>query len=70
MLSTRMGLFIVEKKLHLILTFSFVHSLISFSLIFKQVTQAGDYVLAIASIMLSRLKNDEVTLMLSQVRFY
>lgn len=34
---------------------------------FQQVTQAGDYVLAIASIMLSRLKHDEVTLMLSQV---
>ncbi|CRK89963.1 CLUMA_CG003691, isoform A [Clunio marinus] len=33
----------------------------------KKVTQAGDYVLAIASIMLSRLKHDEVTLMLSQV---
>lgn len=30
-------------------------------------TQAGDYVLAIASIMLSRLRQDEVTLMLSQV---
>ncbi|KAL7024603.1 hypothetical protein ACKWTF_013125 [Chironomus riparius] len=33
----------------------------------KKVTQAGDYVLAIASIMLSRLKHDEVTLMLSAV---
>ncbi|CAO1422161.1 unnamed protein product [Diamesa serratosioi] len=33
----------------------------------KKVTQAGDYVLAIASMMLSRLKHDEVTLMLSQV---
>lgn len=32
-------------------------------------TQAGDYVLAIASIMLSRLRQDEVTLMLSQVSF-
>lgn len=33
-------------------------------------TQAGDYVLAIASIMLSRLRQDEVTLMLSQVSYH
>jgi decaprenyl-diphosphate synthase subunit 1 len=33
----------------------------------KKVTQAGDYVLAIASIMLSRIRHDEVTILLSQV---
>lgn len=29
----------------------------------------GDYILSIASIMISRLKNDDVTLVLSQVSF-
>uniref|UniRef100_A0A1Q3FU59 All trans-polyprenyl-diphosphate synthase PDSS1 n=2 Tax=Culex tarsalis TaxID=7177 RepID=A0A1Q3FU59_CULTA len=33
----------------------------------KKVTQAGDYVLAIASMLLARLKHDEVTHILSQV---
>ncbi|XP_019767846.1 all trans-polyprenyl-diphosphate synthase PDSS1 [Dendroctonus ponderosae] len=33
----------------------------------KQVTMAGDFILAIASMMIARLKNNEVTLVLSQV---
>ncbi|KAL5289603.1 PDSS1 family protein [Megaselia abdita] len=33
----------------------------------KKVTMAGDYILAVASIMISRLKNDDVTLCLSQI---
>lgn len=33
----------------------------------KQVTMAGDFILAVASMMIARLKNDDVTLVLSQV---
>ncbi|XP_066149723.1 all trans-polyprenyl-diphosphate synthase PDSS1 [Euwallacea fornicatus] len=33
----------------------------------KKVTMAGDFILAIASMMIARLKNDDVTLVLSQV---
>ncbi|XP_050072218.1 all trans-polyprenyl-diphosphate synthase PDSS1-like [Anopheles maculipalpis] len=33
----------------------------------KQLAQAGDYILAVASMLLARLKNDEVTLIISQV---
>lgn len=32
-----------------------------------QVTMAGDYILAVASMMIARLRNDDVTLILSQV---
>lgn len=59
---------IAWRELHLIMNSSFVQ-FIHFFLFSEQVTQAGDYVLAVASIMLSRLKSDEVTLMLSQVSF-
>lgn len=34
-----------------------------------QVTMTGDYVLAVASIMIAQLQNDDVTLTLSQVKF-
>jgi len=33
-----------------------------------QVTMAGDYILSIASIMIARLRSDDVTIVLSQVR--
>ena len=33
-----------------------------------QVTMAGDFILAVASVMIARLGNDDVTLCLSQVR--
>uniref|UniRef100_A0A182T322 Decaprenyl-diphosphate synthase subunit 1 n=1 Tax=Anopheles maculatus TaxID=74869 RepID=A0A182T322_9DIPT len=33
----------------------------------KQLAQAGDYILAVASMLLARLKHDEVTLIISQV---
>ncbi|TDG40236.1 hypothetical protein AWZ03_013347 [Drosophila navojoa] len=33
----------------------------------KKVTMAGDYILSIASIMISRLRSDDVTIVLSQV---
>lgn len=31
---------------------------------------AGDFILAVASMMIARLKNDDVTLVLSQVRWF
>lgn len=34
---------------------------------FFQVTMAGDFILAVASMMIARLRNDDVTLTLSQV---
>jgi geranylgeranyl pyrophosphate synthase len=37
------------------------------NLVFAQVTMAGDFILAMASIMIARLKNNDVTLVLSQV---
>lgn len=33
-----------------------------------QVTMAGDYILSVASIMIARLRSDDVTIVLSQVR--
>lgn len=34
---------------------------------FLQVAMAGDFILAVASMMIARLKNNDVTLVLSQV---
>lgn len=34
-----------------------------------QVAMAGDFILAVASMMIARLRSDEVTLVLSQVRY-
>ena len=35
--------------------------------IYLQVTMTGDYILSIASILIARLKNDDVTIVLSEV---
>lgn len=41
---------------------------VCFNVSFPQVTMTGDYILSIASIMISRLENDDVTIILSQVK--
>lgn len=38
------------------------------SLCYLQVAMAGDFILAVASMMIARLRNNDVTLVLSQVR--
>lgn len=36
---------------------------------YLQVTMTGDYILSIASILIARLKNDDVTIVLSEVSY-
>lgn len=54
-----------QSKLAILpVTFLFFFTVYSFLF---QVTMAGDFILAVASMMIARLRNDEVTLTLSQV---